>query len=297
MKKILFIFFLLLSIFSCESKLESDKSKLESEMYLNLLEFKKHVLTVEEDVKFIKDEHISIRGFDIDKELLTTIENHRNDFKKIEKGKPNELEYEMDKLKNKIIEEFITKYNKRLSESSPFFINGDDMTKFYLFNWIAKQYLVETGERKNNLSLFPQGPIIDELKSLEFNERLDLVKASEKFKKDPVRIRLCKEKIKQEYSIYEFITTPKIYYKDDKWGESSYSGAYIIGKIVNESSKKASGSIKFPLYKSETNEYIGTASDYFYDIPPHTTYSFKTLAIFDGSVYYKEPELKYQLEK
>lgn len=75
MKKIFITFILLLSVFSC-------KSKLEDQMYLDLNEFKEHVLDVENKINFIKNDYFTVGQFDIEKELLKTIKDHRKDLKK-----------------------------------------------------------------------------------------------------------------------------------------------------------------------------------------------------------------------
>ena len=282
MKKIFITFILFLSVFSC-------KSKLEDQMYLDLNEFKEHVLDVENKINFIKNDYFTVGEFDIEKELLKTIKDHRNDLKKIEKESKDKRNQSMSDLKNKIMDEFITKYNNRLSK--PIFSSLDDMTMGDFFKWMAKQEILE---KKLDIDLNALARVMS---IMDFNERIDIVNISKKFEQDPIRFRLTRTSIKTLYSISSFISEDKVYYKDIKWEKSTYSGAYIIGKIVNDSSKKVSGIIRIPIHRAATNEYIGYASKFFDNIPPYTTYSFKVLANFDGTAYFNKPELEYMLEK
>ena len=286
MKKVVLIMMLIFITFSCKSRVEI----LEEKIYTELNSFTESALTFEENVQFVKNNYMELEYFDVKQELLKLIQSKRKELEDIQKLSIEDQKLKISVVKNKIIDEFINDYNKRLDKIK--LKNPDSITNEELIEWLAKQYIIEFNLNKNELSNY-----ISDLNKLYDQDYINILAVYGQFEKNSVNIRMKRGGVDRKFSVKELISVkPNVYYKDIKWGKSTYSGAYIVGKIVNDSYKRASGSISIPLYQANTDEYLGRATDYFYDIPGKTTYSFKVLAVFDGTAYYGTPEIEFHLE-
>lgn len=201
------------------------------------------------------------------------------------------FKYKYEQVLNKIKREITEKYDNHLKS-----VKASDIVN------AEKPEFIELLKRISLLEIYGDDQSYDDydkIKAINYiinekrkREEINIGEVFKSYVNTPIPFTLNK---KSNIFLTSF-TDPKVYLKNVKWGSSTYSGAYIVGKLVNDTSRYVSGKIEFPIYDYNTKDFLKYEREYFNNIPPQTTYAFKLLVIFDGTVTFYEPKLEYRIE-
>lgn len=285
MKKF-FIILLMLLILSCTNRFVP---KIEED----LLSLEQKIEITNKKVDFLKDGLFEVDYFnfkEVSKKIIDKNMKEIDELKKYEKDS-SDFKYKYEQVLNKIKREITEEYNNHLKSVKASNIVNAEKPEF--IEWLKRISLLEIYDDDQSYDDYDKIIAMDYI--INEKRKIEEINTGEVFKSyvnTPIPFTLDK---KSNIFLTAF-TDPKVYLKNVKWGSSTYSGAYIVGKLVNDTSRYVSGKIEFPIYDYNTKDFLKYGREYFNNIPPKTTYSFKLLVIFDGTVTFYEPKLEYRVE-